>query len=126
MSELPILKSIGKSIKEKRSEKEIKGQTLATALKKSKSAVSQMKSGLVDFKISQLQKIAELLKVDMHTLIVNNTQFSNNDHLANYAVETSLKIDNQIIEKLIERVDNLNTKIEHILNSKSFNNVTNQ
>ncbi len=64
-----LLKVIGNNIKEVRNEMQMKGESLAKELGVIKAAVSQMENGLMDFRISLLHRIAEILNTDVSRLL---------------------------------------------------------
>lgn len=73
MTHVDLLQTIGKNIKEARIEKGMIGYTLGKALNVDKAYVSQMEHGKVDFRISQLFRIAQILETDACKLIANTT-----------------------------------------------------
>lgn len=97
---------IGNNIKEFRTKKIIKGETLAKTLGVSKAAVSQMEHGLTDFKVSTLYEMANIFEVDVRSLIVSETLHSSQQSQNKISLEKTV-----LIDQLFDKIDSLNEQI---------------
>jgi transcriptional regulator with XRE-family HTH domain len=104
---------VGNAIRQIRLKKEMKGETLARKLKKTKAAISQLENGLVDVKISYLFRIAEALEVPPDELL--RTCLSSQGHLSVVAVETPqvfLSNAMQVMQRMIYLLEQVHEGME--------------
>ena len=108
-----ILLIIGQNIKEIRKENGIKAEILAKQLKKSTAAISQMENGLVDFKISYLSRIAELLETDLSQLICTKIIHTSKEFEKLQEVPKTIFVASDVVTELLSEIKFLNAKIEN-------------
>ena len=107
-----VIEQIGKNIQKLRKERNLKGEILAKSLGVTKAAFSYIENGLVDYKISTLQKIAKVLDTDVKTLIEGEQSATQSlkTQFEDYRFESERHI--RTVNILICRIEFLNEKIE--------------
>lgn len=110
MKSLELLKTIGNNISEVRKEKGIKGETLGKELGVTKAAVSNLENGLVDFKISTLMQIANILNTDLSTLLELNDANAKEIELSDCRDQINKQI--RTIGMLVCRIEYMNEQVE--------------
>lgn len=102
---------IGRNIKEIRTEQGIKCETLAKALRKTKGAISQLESGLVDFKVSQLTKIATALNTEVCLIVCEQVSQTAKKSKERSSSLRTISVDTQIIEHLLGEIRDIQKEI---------------
>jgi len=110
MNSKELLKTIGQNINHIRKEKGVKGETLGKELGVTKAAVSNLENGLVDFKISTLIHIANVLNADISTLLELNNENAKEIELSDCRAQVYKQI--RIIDMLVSRIEYMNEQIE--------------
>ena len=106
-----LLLAIGKNIKEARNEKGMKGDVFGNELGIKKSAVSHMENGKMDFKISDLYRISDVLETDVCSLlplkIIKSTEELNNIPAHQESIFIHRTVIDQLVTQLQEMKKNL-------------------
>lgn len=95
-------------------EKGLKGDTLAKGLKNTKAAISLMENGLIDFKISKLGKIADILGVSLSQLICSTTFHTLKQLQKTSDPEDYILMNSAVIRRLISKIERLNALVEKL------------
>lgn len=107
-----LLLTIGKNIKEARNEKGMKGDVFGNELGIKKAAVSHMENGKMDFKISDLYRISDVLETDVCSLlplkIIKSTEELNNIP----AHQESILIHRTVIDQLVTQLQEMKKKLK--------------
>jgi len=107
-----LLKLIGKNIKEARNEKQMKGDTFGIALGIKKSAISHMENYKMDFKISELYRICDILGTDVCSLLPLKIIKSIKEVNDIPAEQEAILIHNSVIDHLISQMLEIKRKIK--------------
>jgi transcriptional regulator with XRE-family HTH domain len=114
-----FIENVGTNIKKARIKKEMKGEVLGKTIGVSKSYISQMENGLIDFKTSVMYKIAEALNMDVRDLFVCHLS-TNIQHTLELETQNKvLSIDRISVEKLLQKIETLNAEVLDIKSSRS-------
>lgn len=112
---------IGSNIRKWRSMKEMKQKELATALRMSEAAVSNMENDLTDFSLSQLEDIALALEIEIGQLfcdpqekLVEMKNLKTGNELSN-----SVVMDKDLVYALIGSIKQKDEHIQHTLQNMS-------
>ena len=107
-----LLISIGKNIKEARNEKHMKGETFGNAFGVKKAAVSHMESGKMDFKISDLYRISDILETDVCSLLPLKMIKSTKELKDIPAQQEAVLIHRSVIDQLISQMQEMKRKLK--------------
>jgi transcriptional regulator with XRE-family HTH domain len=103
---------IGRNIKERRVEIGMKGETLAKKLGQTKSSVSRLENGELDFKISGLADISKAVDTEVCSLVCKQTIKSHLDFEKLSSKEKTIVCDREIINLLLLENENLKAENE--------------
>lgn len=112
MTHANLLLAIGKNIKEARNEKQMKGETFGNAFGVKKAAVSHMENGKMDFKISDLYRISDILEKDVCSLLPLKVIKSTKELKDIPAQQESILIHRSVIDQLISQMQEMKRKIK--------------
>ena len=97
--------NIGKNIKQIRELKNFTQEYVADEIEVSQSTYSRIENGTVPIRIDTLQRIADVLEVDLNTLITTTNVFHFKDATNQYGYvnnQTNNNIDREEIRKIIQ------------------------
>lgn len=114
MNSETIQEIIGRNIKERRVEIGMKGETFAKKIGQTKSSVSRLENGEVDFKISNLSHISMALNTDVSSLVCRQTIRSHTDFDKLTFVEKTVLCDIEMITLLVKKNKNLEDENERL------------
>ena len=110
--QIKILLQIGKNIKEARNEKQMKGETFANAYGVKKAAVSHMENGKMDFKISDLYRISDILETDVCSLLPLNIITSTKELEDLPANQEAILVHRSVVDQLISQMQEMKRKMK--------------
>lgn len=111
---------VGESIKKLRELKNLTQQHMATELDLSVSGYGKIERDETDVSISKLERIAEVLGVDMNTILSfdskNVFQFTNNQ-MANGIVQNQYNAQNELLERLVAKYEEENKYLKGLIDT---------
>lgn len=111
---------VGESIKKLRELKNLTQQHMATELDLSVSGYGKIERDETDVSISKLERIAEVLGVDMNTILSfdskNVFQFTNNQ-MANGIVQNQYNAQNELLERLVAKYEEENNYLKGLIDN---------
>ena len=108
---------IGSNIRKWRNIKEVKQKDLASALKMSEAAISNMENDLTDLTLSQLEDISVTLDIEIEKLFFDPQEaLSGTKYASNKSESTSL-MEKELIYALIEKMEKKDEQLKDVFNN---------
>lgn len=108
---------IGTNIRKWRNIKEVKQKDLASGLKMSEAAISNIENDLTDVSLSQLEDISVILDINIEQLFFDPQEaFSGTSYSINKNENSSL-MEKELIYALIEKMDKKDEQLKDVFNN---------